>query len=44
MSKFVDHCKESLELFGKPYEELHRWFDGVPGTVYLIQEFRGQYT
>jgi hypothetical protein len=27
MSKFEEHCSESIELFGKPYEEVHLWFD-----------------
>lgn len=24
---FEEHCKESIEKFGKPYEEVHRWLD-----------------
>jgi len=31
---FEEHCEESIRLFGKPYEELHRWLDefmGAPG-------------
>jgi uncharacterized protein YcaQ len=27
MSKFEDHCNESIALFGKPYEEVHLWLD-----------------
>ena len=32
MSRFEDHCQESLGLFGKPYEEVHRWLDEFQGT------------
>jgi hypothetical protein len=31
---FEEHCEESIRLFGKPYEEVHRWLDefmGAPG-------------
>ena len=31
MSKFEDHCRESVELFGKPYEAVHRWLDEFQG-------------
>ena len=24
---FEEHCSESIELFGKPFEEVHRWLD-----------------
>ena len=27
MAKFEDHCAETIKLFGKPYEEVHRWLD-----------------
>ena len=27
MSKFEDHCRESVKLFGKPYDEVHLWLD-----------------
>lgn len=27
MSSFHKHCEESVELFGKPYEEVHLWLD-----------------
>lgn len=34
MSRFEDHCHESLLLFGTPFEEVHRrWLDefvGIP--------------
>ena len=33
MSKFEDHCQESIVLFGKPYEEVHRWLDEFAGTA-----------
>ena len=32
MSKFEDHCKESIELFGRPYEQVHQWLDALHGT------------
>jgi hypothetical protein len=32
MPKFEDHCAESIRLFGKPFEEVHRWLDEVAGT------------
>jgi hypothetical protein len=33
MSKFEDHCKESVKLFGKTYEEVHLWLDEFQGTA-----------
>ena len=32
MSKFEDHCRESIALFGQPYEEVHLWLDEFHGT------------
>ena len=32
MSTFEDHCRESIALFGKPYEEVHHWLDEFYGT------------
>lgn len=32
MSTFEAHCQESIELFGQPYEEVHRWLDEFQGT------------
>ena len=32
MSRFEDHCQESIRLFGAPYEEVHRWLDEFQGT------------
>ncbi len=32
--KFEEHCEESLRLFGRRFEEVHRWLDefaGAPG-------------
>ncbi len=29
MSKFEDHCKESIRLFGKSYYEVHLWLDAL---------------
>ncbi len=31
MSRFEDHCQESIQLFGDPYEEVHRWLDEFQG-------------
>lgn len=28
---FEKHCEESTRLFGKPYEEVHRWLDELMG-------------
>lgn len=25
--KFKAHCEESIRLFGKPFEEVHKWLD-----------------
>ena len=30
--KLEDHCKESLEEFGKPFTEVHRWLDELAGS------------
>jgi hypothetical protein len=32
MAKLDEHCAESIRLFGKPYEEVHRWLDELAGT------------
>ena len=32
MPRFEEHCAESLRLFGKPYEEVHRWLDEFAGA------------
>jgi hypothetical protein len=32
MSTFENHCKESINLFGQPFEEVHRWLDEFQGT------------
>lgn len=29
--KLEDHIRESVELFGKPFEEVHRWLDELAG-------------
>ena len=29
---FEEHCKESVEKFGKPYKEVHRWLDEFAHT------------
>lgn len=31
MPSFEYHCRESVERFGKPYEEVHRWLDAYAG-------------
>jgi hypothetical protein len=34
MPSLEQHCRESVEAFGKRYEEVHRWLDeyaGAPG-------------
>ncbi|MBT3368239.1 MAG: hypothetical protein HN416_13885 [Nitrospina sp.] len=32
MSSFQTHCQESIRIFGKPYEGVHRWLDEFMGT------------
>jgi hypothetical protein len=32
MFSFENHCKESINLFGQPYEEVHLWLDEFQGT------------
>ena len=27
MPSFEQHCEESIQLFGEPFEEVHRWLD-----------------
>ena len=29
---FEEHCCESVELFGRPFDEVHRWLDELAGT------------
>jgi hypothetical protein len=31
MATFEKHCQESIILFGKAYEEVHRWLDEFQG-------------
>lgn len=31
MPSFEQHCRESVELFGAPFEEVHRWLDEFAG-------------
>jgi hypothetical protein len=33
MPRLEDHCQESIDLFGKPYEEGHRWLDEFAGSA-----------
>ena len=32
LSTFEAHCQESIELFGKPFERVHKWLDEFMGT------------
>ena len=32
MAKLEQHCEESLRLFGKAWEEVHRWLDEFAGS------------
>ena len=32
MPTLKNHCEESIRLFGKPYEEVHRWLDEFAGS------------
>ena len=41
--KFEDHCKQSEDLFGKSYEEVHSWLDEfqmAPGIGMKHRRFR----
>lgn len=43
MACIEDHCRESIELYGKPYCELHLWLDefaGKPGIGMRHRRFR----
>jgi len=31
--KFQEHCEESIRLFGKPFEEVHRWLDAYAQLI-----------
>ena len=31
MPSFEQHCNESRQLFGEPFEEVHRWLDELAG-------------
>ena len=33
MGSFVRHCKESIERFGGPFEEVHKWLDEYAGSA-----------
>ena len=40
---FEEHCQESITLFGKPYEEVHKWLDEfqkAPGIGMKHRKFR----
>ena len=32
MSTFEAHCQESIDRFGRPFAEVHRWLDAFSGT------------
>ena len=32
MPRLEDHCRESIDIFGKTYEEVHRWLDEFAGS------------
>lgn len=32
MPSFEEHCEESIRLFGKSYEDIHRWLDEYAGS------------
>ena len=32
MARFIEHCDESLRLFGKLFAEVHRWLDEFAGS------------
>ena len=32
MSTFEAHCQESIDRFGQPFAEVHRWLDAFSGT------------
>ncbi len=32
MSRFEDHCAESLRIFGTPFEKVHLWLDEYAGS------------
>ena len=41
--KFSEHCKESITLFGNPFEEVHKWLDefaDAPGIGFKHRRFR----
>ena len=40
MPSFEEHCAESIRLFGKPYEEVHRWLDEFAGLPPLGMRHR----
>lgn len=33
MPSLENHCQESMRLFGKSYEEVHRWLDEFAGSA-----------
>jgi hypothetical protein len=35
MASFTEHCAETTEVLGKPFEEVHRWLDEFVGKLLL---------
>ena len=33
MPSFEHHCAESIQMFGKPFEEVHKWLDEFAGRA-----------
>lgn len=43
--RFEEHCRRTSEIFGQPYEEIHRWLDEFarnysPSERYKHRKFR----
>lgn len=32
MARYERHCRESIETFGEPFAEVHKWLDEYAGT------------
>lgn len=33
MATYEEHCKETVEKLGKPYEQVHQWLDALQPTM-----------
>jgi hypothetical protein len=40
MSSFEKHCEESVQLFGRPFEEVHHWLDEFAGSPRIGMKHR----